>query len=144
MKTSTQIQEFAIRRGTQFVVPHEGGVKLVDHWCWPWSFDQARETAYRIGACEIISQDARVYRIGADTPVVPANKKRCFYHGAADNNLLQTLSKAALADICTELIRQLHGQCDHPASLIEVAGCCNLILAERGDKLIETASDFVD
>ena len=143
----TTAATFTVRHKSQYLVVTKGNVTLTpfaDQATTFNSIEQAREIAYRTGACQVIPSDnSKPYLVGADSPIVAANKKACFYYGAPDNNVLMTLSKAALADILTECIRQLHGECDNAVTLLQLADSCNNILRSRGDKPIETGSDFI-
>ena len=64
-----------------------------------------------------------------------ANKKPATVSGP-DAEILSTLSKSALVDLCTDLLRAAAGSCDSPLSVEETAAAVNPTLSARGDRLI--------
>lgn len=64
-----------------------------------------------------------------------ANKKPATVSGP-DAEILSTLSKSALVDLCADLLRAAAGSCDSPLSAEETAAAVNPTLAARGDRLI--------
>jgi hypothetical protein len=64
-----------------------------------------------------------------------ANKKPATVSGP-DAETLDTLSKAALVDLCADLLRAAAGRCDSALSREETAAAVNPTLAARGDRLI--------
>jgi hypothetical protein len=65
------------------------------------------------------------------------NKKPSMYRRAnhADARYLDALSKAALLDLCTELLRLQAGECDTPLSPTAVSHAIAPTIAARGDRL---------
>jgi hypothetical protein len=72
----------------------------------------------------------------------PLNKKPSIYFGQPDAAVLDALSKAALLDLCVELIRDHYARetgrmRDTPCSAEEIAAIANDVLIYRGDKIIK-------
>jgi hypothetical protein len=68
-----------------------------------------------------------------------ANKKAATITGR-DAELLSTLSKAALLDLCVEAMRSAFGHCDEPCNAEEVMEWANDTLRARGDKPIRATN----
>lgn len=66
---------------------------------------------------------------------LPLNKKPAMYTGQADARYLNNLSKAALLDLCVELLRAQAGECDTPLTAEAVRDAIAPTIAARGDRL---------
>ena len=63
------------------------------------------------------------------------NKKPSIYSESSDSRYLNLLSKAALLDLCVELLRAQAGECDTPLSAEAVSNAIAATIAARGDRL---------
>lgn len=66
---------------------------------------------------------------------LPLNKKPSIYAGNTDARYLNLFSKAALLDLCVELLRAQAGECDTPLCAEAVRDAIAPTIAARGDRL---------